>query len=94
MNQAAQFFVQAVDRLVNDVGQITTCRCCDGLTVQDAFFGMFESDHRLAIWRCLHCGEILDPVIVANCRHQSAGVEPRAYSSDHEIQLGVLTTVA
>lgn len=42
-----------------------TCQRCRGLMVKDHFFDLEESSGRpwIAGWRCLACGNILDPLI-------------------------------
>lgn len=44
------------------------CRRCQGLMVWDRFFDPDEEGWSMAFsgWRCVSCGEIVDPVILAN----------------------------
>ena len=44
------------------------CRRCHGLMVRDRFFDSDEEGGLLTFWgwRCICCGEIIDPVILAN----------------------------
>jgi uncharacterized Zn finger protein len=74
--------------------ETVTCPRCEGFMVQDDFFEVLESERRLVIWRCLLCGEVVDPVIVANRQHQLAGAESPADSPNQSIPLRPLTTVA
>jgi hypothetical protein len=48
-----------------------TCLRCEGLLVCEKFEdleGLGSSDHEFTGWRCLNCGAIVDPVIVAHRR--------------------------
>lgn len=56
-----------------------TCERCQGLMVQDDSFDLCESERRLAVWRCVLCGEMVDPVIVANRRRHLSGTEILAH---------------
>lgn len=51
-----------------------TCQRCDGLMVEDHFLDMQESFGAPWIlgWRCLCCGEIVDPLIQRHRMLQSA----------------------
>ena len=44
------------------------CPRCNGLMVRDAFEDLLDDTGSLCFlgWRCISCGEILDPVIVTN----------------------------
>ena len=44
------------------------CPRCQGAMVQDVFSDMHDDTGALQFdgWRCLLCGEIIDPVIAAN----------------------------
>ena len=44
------------------------CRRCDGMMVRDTIFDPFGTEYHSKVWRCIGCGEILDPVILANRR--------------------------
>ncbi len=74
--------------------EAVTCLRCEGFMVQDDFFELLESDRHLAIWRCVHCGEIVDPVIVANRKHQLTRAESPADSPEQGIPLRPLATAA
>ena len=42
---------------------LTKCFRCNGAVIYDKFYGPY--DHFWG-WKCLMCGEIIDPVILAN----------------------------
>ena len=42
------------------------CPRCDGLMLQEVFMDFADYDGSFEGWRCLVCGEIVDPVIVNN----------------------------
>ena len=46
------------------------CERCSGLMVRDLFFDMLDDsgNHSFVGWRCVSCGDVLDPVILKN-RH-------------------------
>lgn len=46
------------------------CRRCQGLMVQDRWTDLPREAERTAgpIYRCLSCGEVIDPVILTNRR--------------------------
>lgn len=46
-----------------------TCQRCDGLMVVDHYIDMEDDSGHLWLraWRCITCGEVLDPRI---CRHR------------------------
>ena len=46
------------------------CPRCDGLMVHEKFedFRLGSDDHEYAGWRCINCGEIVDPVIAVHRR--------------------------
>jgi len=52
-----------------------TCTRCKGLMVQDHFLDLLDTDHRTAAWRCVSCGEIIDPVVLANRHRQRSKTE-------------------
>jgi hypothetical protein len=70
------------------------CLRCGGLMIQDDFFELRESHHRLTVWRCVLCGEMVDPVIAANRRRHTSGVESLSELSDHRSPLRPLTRAA
>ncbi len=45
-----------------------TCQRCGGMMIIDLCCDMLDGTGELCVevWRCLLCGEIIDPVIVAN----------------------------
>ena len=42
------------------------CPRCHGLMVYDRIYDPDEGMMELPIWRCLNCGETVDPLIVKN----------------------------
>jgi hypothetical protein len=54
------------------------CQRCDGIMVSEEFYGL---DDVFSGWRCIFCGEIIDPVILKNRRIQ----KPRAFPSQVQI---------
>ena len=44
------------------------CHRCNGIMVQDIFEDMSDDTGSLSFpgWRCITCGEVLDPVIARN----------------------------
>ena len=53
------------------------CVRCQGLMVPDRFVDLVESgEAEFGGWRCLVCGNITDPVIVANRQHRPAPKKP------------------
>jgi hypothetical protein len=45
------------------------CARCNGLMVREKFEdpgGLGSGDHEYAVWRCINCGAIVDPVIAAH----------------------------
>ncbi|MGH9429120.1 MAG: hypothetical protein ACRD2L_22790 [Terriglobia bacterium] len=71
-----------------------TCHRCEGFMVQDDYFQLVESERRLAAWRCVLCGDVVDPVIVANRKQQLAGAESSADSHEQGSPLRPLTIAA
>ena len=49
-----------------------TCTRCQGCMAKDYFLDLMESAESmwLAGWRCLNCGNVLDPVLERNRRRQ------------------------
>lgn len=48
-----------------------TCRRCDGLMVQERYDDLELSSAagcEVSAWRCLNCGDVVDPVIAAHHR--------------------------
>jgi hypothetical protein len=45
-----------------------TCTRCQGCMAKDHFLDLMESSEsmRMAGWRCLNCGNVLDPVMERN----------------------------
>lgn len=53
------------------------CVRCQGLMVPDRFVDLVESgEAEFGGWRCLACGNITDPVIVANRQHRPTPKRP------------------
>jgi hypothetical protein len=50
-----------------------TCPRCKGLLVRDRFFDLQDTALHIDAWRCVSCGDVLDPVILANRRNRRAG---------------------
>jgi hypothetical protein len=50
--------------------QLTKCLRCSGAVIYDKFYGAHEQYWG---WKCLICGEIIDPVILANRQMMRAG---------------------
>lgn len=52
-------------------GEIT-CRRCQGLMVPERFQDYYDDTGQLSFygWRCLTCGEIVDPVIQTHRTHR------------------------
>ncbi len=48
------------------------CSRCHGLMVRDRIFDLLDTEIQGAVWRCVCCGDILDPVILTNRRGQSS----------------------
>ena len=44
------------------------CPRCHGLMVYDRVYGPEEVLFELPIWRCLNCGDTVDPLILENRR--------------------------
>ncbi len=42
------------------------CSKCHGLMVSDQAYAAEEAIFNLSIWRCLNCGETVDPLILQN----------------------------
>lgn len=44
------------------------CRRCRGLMIQDSFVDLRDDTGRLKFegWRCLNCGEVIDPVVLTH----------------------------
>lgn len=71
-----------------------TCLRCEGLMIQDEFFDLHESERRLAVWRCVLCGAMVDPVIAANRRLTLSRVESLAHAGGYRIPRPSLAKVA
>jgi hypothetical protein len=55
-----------------------TCRRCDGLMVQEWYddLGLGSvAGYEVSAWRCLNCGDVVDPVIAAH--HHTPTRPPR-----------------
>lgn len=60
-------------------GEVSVMECvrCRGLMVEDRFVDLVESGQaQFGGWRCLVCGNITDPVIVANRQHPPTPRKP------------------
>ena len=52
------------------------CPRCHGLMVYDRVYGPEEIMLELPIWRCLNCGETVDPLILQNRLKQEREANP------------------
>ncbi len=48
----------------------TKCFRCNGAVIYDKFYGHYE---QFWGWKCLMCGEIVDPVILKNRQSMGSG---------------------
>ncbi len=55
-----------------DKSLFTKCLRCGGALLYDKFYG---PDEQFWGWKCLICGEIIDPVILANRQLMRSGQE-------------------
>ena len=56
------------------------CRRCSGLMVADRFTDLLDETGQITFggWRCVSCGEIVDPVILSNRQRRATAVsKPR-----------------
>ncbi len=55
-------------------GDAMQCLRCRGLMVQDHFYDMLDDSGHLSFvgWRCICCGNVLDPLILKNQRGRRA----------------------
>ena len=42
------------------------CRRCNGLLVKERFYDLHGTQLHLDAWRCVACGDVLDPLILRN----------------------------
>ncbi len=49
---------------------IMTCQRCHGLMVHDRVLDVEAALLDLPIWRCVNCGESLDPILLRNRQSQ------------------------
>jgi len=44
------------------------CKRCNGLMIRDSFLDLRDDTGRLNFegWRCLNCGEVVDPVVLTH----------------------------
>jgi len=51
-----------------------TCARCQGLMVSDRFTDLLDDSGQLRFngWRCIICGDVVDPIIVQNRNHKPA----------------------
>jgi primosomal protein N' len=56
------------------------CRRCGGLMVAEACEDVLDITNQagLSAWRCVQCGEFIDPVVLHNRRIQESGVRAAA----------------
>lgn len=47
------------------------CRRCQGLMIRDIAYDLFDTYIHSQVWRCICCGEVLDPLIARNRMMQS-----------------------
>lgn len=61
------------------------CPRCTGLMIRDDYFDLQDEAGRCTFvaWRCLICGEVLDPVIL---QHRSAPPEPMVARARPQLQ--------
>ena len=54
-----------------------TCQRCHGLMVRERYgdLELGSAEHEIPSWRCLNCGAIVDPVIMAR-HHTTHKTEP------------------
>ena len=59
------------------------CPRCRGLLVQDVFYGLLSDTGPLSFsgWRCVSCGNVLDPLIVRNQRVGMKGIAQELHPS-------------
>ncbi len=69
------------------------CPRCEGLLMSDQTYNSNEAMYRLAIWRCLNCGETFDSMILQNrMQQQEKGIPERPKSTswaDHRSPLAI-----
>jgi hypothetical protein len=49
-----------------------TCKRCHGLLVEDQCYDLLDDTFNLKAWRCISCGNLIDPVILKNQQEQEA----------------------
>jgi len=57
------------------------CPRCKGVMALERFCDLYDETGQLCFmgWRCISCGEVIDPVIVRNRQHRpSAELPPRS----------------
>ncbi len=54
------------------------CPRCHGVMALERFSDLYDETGQLCFmaWRCLTCGEVIDPVIVKNRRHRPPASAP------------------
>ncbi len=59
------------------------CPRCRGLLVQDVFYDLLDDTGHLRFngWRCVCCGNVLDPLSVRNQRVGMKGIEQELHPS-------------
>jgi len=65
--------------------QTAQCKRCQGLMVLDQSLGFLDTGDDISIWtwRCIACGNIVDPVILRNRRAQQAPIRAREMAEKH-----------
>lgn len=54
-----------------------SCTRCNGLLVQDHSLDGSDTDSEAVAWRCVSCGDIIDPVVLANRHRQVSETQAR-----------------
>jgi hypothetical protein len=56
-----------------------TCHRCEGPMVSDSYLDLLNDTgtYGVNMWRCLCCGEVADPVILAHRAHRPEPAGPR-----------------
>ena len=59
------------------------CTRCGGLLVEEYCMDLSNSEHATAAQRCVQCGELVDPVILANRTRGLAPLHRKQTASPH-----------
>lgn len=73
-----------------DIQVRTKCLRCKGVAVYDNFYCNHEEFRG---WKCLICGEIVDPVILANRQLMRAGQGVKTRKGKKKVWVKLLTQV-